>query len=77
MNAPGDTTRLYRLITTNDLVTWMKKQLLNYTKESTPLQLQIVIMCGTMARNLEAARHLVPVVDSFLNLLHSIDRRST
>ncbi|EFO94410.1 hypothetical protein CRE_13426 [Caenorhabditis remanei] len=36
-----------------------------------PLQLQIVIVCGTMARQLDAARLLVPLIDTFVQLLQS------
>lgn len=34
-----------------------------------PLQLQIVIACGTMARQLDAARLLAPLIDTFVQLL--------
>ncbi|CAI4231132.1 unnamed protein product [Auanema sp. JU1783] len=55
-----------------DLVAWMGDQLRSSLKEREPLQLQIVIMCGTMARQLDVARALVPLLEVFLNLLHTM-----
>lgn len=54
------------------LVPWMSDILRRTGKEKEPLQLQIVIMCGTMAMQLDAARFLVPLLDSFLHLLHTM-----
>lgn len=65
-------------MTAHDLVPWMQVQLQDLNSESEevvvlreikPLQLQIVIACGTMARQLDAARLLIPLVDTFLLLL--------
>lgn len=69
-----------KIIQSQSLVPWMKNQLqegINESEEVTvlreikPLQLQIVIACGTMARQLEAARLLVPLIDTFVQLLQS------
>ncbi|CAL2038571.1 unnamed protein product [Caenorhabditis brenneri] len=69
-----------KIIQSQNLVPWMKNQLqegINESEEVTvlreikPLQLQIVIACGTMARQLDAARLLVPLIDTFVQLLQS------
>uniref|UniRef100_A0A1I7XMF8 Kinesin-associated protein 3 n=1 Tax=Heterorhabditis bacteriophora TaxID=37862 RepID=A0A1I7XMF8_HETBA len=52
------------------LVSWMGEQLKSILNGREPLQLQLVIMCGSMARQLEAARNLIPLLDVFLQLLH-------
>ncbi|CAI5446113.1 unnamed protein product [Caenorhabditis angaria] len=69
-----------KIIQENDMIEWMK-ELLQYNfheseersimNEKKPLQLQVVVACGTMARKLEAARCLIPLIDIFLGLLRS------
>ncbi|CAP22031.2 Protein CBR-KAP-1 [Caenorhabditis briggsae] len=69
-----------KIIQSHSLVPWMKDQLqegidesqeVTVLREIKPLQLQIVITCGTMARQLDAARLLVPLIDTFVHLLQS------
>ncbi|CCD69059.2 Kinesin-associated protein [Caenorhabditis elegans] len=69
-----------KIIQSENLVPWMKTQLQEGIDESEevtvlrdikPLQLQIVIACGTMARQLDAARLLAPLIDTFVQLLQS------
>lgn len=69
-----------KLIQSQELVPWMKDQLeegieesedVTILKEVKPLQLQIVIACGTMGRQLDAARLLIPLIDTFVSLLQS------
>uniref|UniRef100_A0A1I7T4U2 Kinesin-associated protein n=1 Tax=Caenorhabditis tropicalis TaxID=1561998 RepID=A0A1I7T4U2_9PELO len=69
-----------KLIQSQELVPWMKTQLeegideseeITVLREIKPLQLQVVIACGTMARQLDAARLLVPLIDTFVQLLQS------
>ncbi|CAJ0942680.1 unnamed protein product, partial [Mesorhabditis belari] len=52
------------------LVPWMTEVLGKQGGERQPLQLQLVILCGSMATQLSAARLLVPLLDTFLKLLH-------
>ncbi|CAJ0580815.1 unnamed protein product, partial [Mesorhabditis spiculigera] len=58
------------LCQTHQLVPWMSKVLLEQKKEREPLQLQLVILCGSMATQIAAARLLVPLLETFLKLLH-------
>ncbi|KHN74989.1 Kinesin-associated protein 3 [Toxocara canis] len=53
------------------LVPWIQRKLALHVKGrgSNDLLLQVVILCGTMARQLEAARLLLPVVDQLVELL--------
>ncbi|WKY00350.1 hypothetical protein Q1695_014866 [Nippostrongylus brasiliensis] len=60
------------LCNTFDLVNWMSERLKASAGENEPLQLQLVIMCGTMARQVDAARNLVPLLEIFLQLLHTM-----
>ncbi|KHJ88076.1 cation efflux family protein [Oesophagostomum dentatum] len=60
------------LCASHDLVNWMGERLKSPAGENEPLQLQVVIMCGTMARQIDAARNLVPLLDVFLQLLHTM-----
>lgn len=68
------------LLTQHHLVEWMKKALEDgaddvdetaVMNQRRPVQLQIVIACGTMARQIEAARALEPLIDGFIGLLQS------
>ncbi|EYC21461.1 hypothetical protein Y032_0019g3837 [Ancylostoma ceylanicum] len=58
------------LCASHDLVNWMGERLKSPAGENEPLQLQVVVMCGTMARQIDAARNLVPLLEVFLQLLH-------
>ncbi|KAJ1356890.1 hypothetical protein KIN20_014740 [Parelaphostrongylus tenuis] len=49
---------------------WIGEQLKASTNVNEPLQLQVVMMCGTMARQLEAAQNLVSLLEVFLQLVH-------
>lgn len=60
------------LCSSHDLVKWMGERLKASAGENEPLQLQVVIMCGTMARQVDAARNLVPLLEVFLQLLHTM-----
>ncbi|KAK6052503.1 Kinesin-associated protein [Cooperia oncophora] len=60
------------LSTSYDLVSWIGERLKATGGENEPLQLQLVIMCGTMARQVDAARNLVPLLEVFLQLLHTM-----
>ncbi|KAK6025723.1 cation efflux family protein, partial [Ostertagia ostertagi] len=60
------------LSTSYDLVNWIGERLKASGGENEPLQLQLVIMCGTMARQVDAARTLVPLLEVFLQLLHTM-----
>nr|CDJ89894.1 Kinesin-associated domain containing protein [Haemonchus contortus] len=60
------------LSTSYDLVNWIGERLKASAGESEPLQLQLVVMCGTMARQVDAARTLVPLLEVFLQLLHTM-----
>ncbi|CAI2349369.1 unnamed protein product [Caenorhabditis sp. 36 PRJEB53466] len=69
-----------KIMQSKGLVSWMKTVLhegideseeITVLREIKPLQLQIVIACGTMARQLDAARLLVPLIDTFVHLLQS------
>ncbi|KIH54403.1 Kinesin-associated protein [Ancylostoma duodenale] len=60
------------LCASHDLVNWMGERLKSPAGENEPLQLQVVVMCGTMARQIDAARNLVPLLEVFLQLLHSM-----
>uniref|UniRef100_A0A0K0CUR2 Kinesin-associated protein n=1 Tax=Angiostrongylus cantonensis TaxID=6313 RepID=A0A0K0CUR2_ANGCA len=60
------------LISLYELLNWIGEQLKTSPNVNEPLQLQVVIMCGTMARQLEAARNLVPLLEVFLQLVHSM-----
>uniref|UniRef100_A0A8R1DYL0 Kinesin-associated protein 3 n=1 Tax=Caenorhabditis japonica TaxID=281687 RepID=A0A8R1DYL0_CAEJA len=72
--------RWAKIMQSENLVPWMKMHLQEGIQESSeitilrdtkPLQLQIVIACGTMARQLDAARLLIPLIDTFISLLQS------
>ncbi|VDM68940.1 unnamed protein product [Strongylus vulgaris] len=60
------------LCASHNLVNWMGERLKSPAGEIEPLQLQVVVMCGTMARQIDAARNLVPLLDVFLQLLHTM-----
>ncbi|KAK6740698.1 hypothetical protein RB195_008884 [Necator americanus] len=60
------------LCVSHNLIEWMGERLKSPAGETEPLQLQVVIMCGTMARQVDAARNLVPLLGVFLQLLHSM-----
>ncbi|CAB3401767.1 unnamed protein product [Caenorhabditis bovis] len=69
-----------KLLKEHHMIPWMQ-ELLQYEFEEPgeqsvmndrkPLQLQVVIASGTMARQLEAARSLIPLIDTFIALLQS------
>ncbi|KJH53168.1 cation diffusion facilitator family transporter [Dictyocaulus viviparus] len=54
------------------LVEWIGERLKASPSVNVPLQLQVVIMCGTMARQLDAAKNLMPLLEAFLQLVHSM-----
>uniref|UniRef100_A0A915BXZ0 Kinesin-associated protein 3 n=2 Tax=Parascaris TaxID=6254 RepID=A0A915BXZ0_PARUN len=53
------------------LIPWIQQKVALHTRGrgSNDLVLQVVILCGTMARQLEAATLLIPVVDQLVELL--------
>ncbi|CAD6187795.1 unnamed protein product [Caenorhabditis auriculariae] len=69
-----------KLCEEHNMIPWMKDVLrmefeeheeLAVMNEKKPLQLQVIIACGTMARQLDAARALIPLIDTFIFVLQS------
>lgn len=60
-----------RLAEQHSLIPWIQRKLSLHSqgRSQNDLVLQVVILCGTMARQLEAARLLLPVVDQIVELL--------
>ncbi|VDO65555.1 unnamed protein product [Onchocerca flexuosa] len=51
------------------LIPWIENNLKGQLKSQSDLLLQVIILCGTMARQLDAARLIVPFTDQLVELL--------
>ncbi|PAV87979.1 hypothetical protein WR25_20255 [Diploscapter pachys] len=61
-----------KLDNTHHLAKWMHETLMKNSRDLNPLHLQIVIMCGTMAPQLDSAKALTRLLETFLQLLHNM-----